>query len=77
MCSLEGGLEKFNALVSSLPVIAEPSTLGDIPATNRDESGMSATALASKARQYQDEQHAVGNLISISDAVHHVKETQP
>lgn len=76
MCSLEGGLEKFNSLVATLPVIAEPSTLGDVPAASRDEGGMSSTALAAKARQYQDEQHAAGNLISISDAVHHVKETQ-
>lgn len=76
ICSEQGGIERFSALVKTLPVIAEPSGLsGDIPAPGEAEDD-DPVALASAARKYQDEQSALGNSISISAAVLHVKGTK-
>jgi phage I-like protein len=74
MCAAEGGLERFKALAATLPVICAPSPLGGQPAVTADEAtNLNPTALAAKARKYQDEQAATGIIVSISDAVEHVK----
>lgn len=76
MCSLEGGLDKFNALVETLPAIAAASVLdGKTPAT-KAEDGLDPTALANEARKYVNEQAALGVVVSITDAVNHVKEAR-
>lgn len=76
ICKEEGGIERFTALVKTLPVIAAPSGLGaEIPTTG--EAGADdPVALASAARKYQDEQAALGNSISTAQAVLHVKATK-
>jgi phage I-like protein len=73
MCAVEGGLERFNNLVKSLPVIAAPSDLdGKEITTVTDQAD--ATALAAKARKYQDEQAAIGRTVSMAEAVLTVKD---
>lgn len=74
MCVTEGGVERFKALAATLPVICAPSQLGGKPVTSADEAtNLNPTALASKARKYQDDQAALGMVVSISEAVEHVK----
>lgn len=74
MCAVEGGLERFKALAATLPVICTPTTLNNATATTTTvEDTINPTALAAKARKYQDEQAALGVTISISEAVVHVK----
>lgn len=74
MCATEGGLERFVALAATLPVICEPSVLGQSAVKTGDPAAdLNPTALASKARKYQDDQAALGILVSISEAVEHVK----
>src|SRR5690606_14815897 len=51
MCSLEGGLDKFNALVETLPAIAAPSELDGKAPANTSEGGLDPTALANEARK--------------------------
>jgi phage I-like protein len=77
MCALDGGIEKFNALVATLPVIGGPSGLDGRSASLRPQDEPDANAIAARARKYQDEQHATGNLITITEAVAHVKELKP
>lgn len=74
MCTVDGGLDRFNALAATLPVICEPTKLGSsaVRASN-PEDDLNPTALAAKARKYQDDQAALGVSVSISDAVEHVK----
>jgi len=70
MCSAEGGLERFNKLVETLPVIVEPSNLdGKQASTAVEEPDIDPVALAAAARKYQEEQAAVGRSISVSEAV--------
>lgn len=74
LCVVEGGLERFKALASTLPVICAPSALtGSTPSTLTAEDDLNPTALAAKARKYQDDQAGLGIIVSISDAVEHVK----
>lgn len=74
MCSMEGGLDKFYALVETLPQVIAPSELdGKVPATE-GEGSLDPTALANEARKYVNEQAALGVAVSITDAVNHVKE---
>lgn len=74
MCTAEGGIDRFKALAATLPVICAPSQLGGKPVTTADEAtNVNPTALAAKARKYQDDQAAVGVIVSISEAVEHVK----
>lgn len=75
MCSVEGGLERFENLVKTLTPIAAPSKLGAAP-TVADATEENPVALAARARKYQDEQAAFGIIVSISDAVHAVKEAK-
>ncbi|OKP69623.1 hypothetical protein BTE77_27935 [Ensifer adhaerens] len=77
MCEVEGGVDKFRALAATLPVIGEPSRLDGKPTTANAQGEPDAQALAARARTYQAEQQAVGNTVSISAAVAHVKEQQP
>ncbi|EEQ96344.1 Hypothetical protein OINT_1001770 [Brucella intermedia LMG 3301] len=74
MCSLEGGLDKFNALVATLPVIAAPSKLDGKQPETTAEADLDPVALASEARAYVNEKAAQGITVSITDAVAHVKE---
>jgi phage I-like protein len=73
MCKVEGGLERFRALAATLPVICEPSKIGDQPATDAGDD-VDPVALAARARKYQDEQAAAGRTISISEAVSIVRD---
>lgn len=74
MCAVEGGLERFVALAATLPVICEPTTLNNAAATTTTaDDDLNPTALAAKARKYQDDQAALGVVLSISEAVEHVK----
>ncbi|KAB2749989.1 hypothetical protein F9K95_15690 [Brucella anthropi] len=77
MCSLDGGLDKFNALVATLPVIAAPSSLDGKQPETTAEADLDPVALASEARAYVNEKAAQGITVSISDAVAHVKEKRP
>lgn len=74
MCAVDGGLERFKALAATLPVICEPTVLnnGEAVTTTADDT-LNPTALAAKARKYQDDQAAIGVTVSISEAVEHVK----
>ncbi len=74
MCAAEGGLTRFAELVKTLPVICEPSTLDERAATTRENDETDPVALAAKGRKYQDEQAAIGRVISISEAISIVKE---
>ncbi len=74
MCTVEGGLERFKALAANLPVICEPTDLNNANArTTTAEDDLNPMALASKARKYQDDQAALGIVVSASEAVEHVK----
>lgn len=73
MCSAEGGLERFNNLVKTLPVIAAPSDLDGREVTTVTDT-QDATALAAKARKYQDDQAALGRTVSMAEAVLTVKD---
>lgn len=74
MCAVEGGLKRFKALAATLPVICEPTTLNNATATTTTaDDDLNPTALAAKARKYQDDQAALGVVLSISEAVEHVK----
>ncbi len=74
MCAAEGGLARFTALAATLPVICAPSPLGQTAIKTGDPADdFNPTALASKARKYQDDQAALGIVVSISQAVEHVK----
>lgn len=74
MCAAEGGLARFTALAATLPVICAPSPLGGTAIKTGDPADdLNPTALASKARKYQDDQAALGIVVSISEAVEHVK----
>jgi len=73
MCAAEGGLERFNNLVRTLPVIAAPSDLDGREVTTVTDS-QDANALAAKARKYQDEQAALGRTVSMAEAVLTVKD---
>ncbi|MCT7668210.1 hypothetical protein N5B53_30475, partial [Shinella kummerowiae] len=56
------------------PVICEPTTLNNATATTTTaDDDLNPTALAAKARKYQDDQAALGVTLSISEAVEHVK----
>lgn len=77
MCSLDGGLDKFNALVATLPVIAAPSKLDGKQPETKAEADLDPVALAAEARAYVNEKAAVGITVTISDAVAHVKEKRP
>lgn len=74
MCAVDGGLDRFKALAATLPVICEPTVLnnGEAVTTTADDT-INPTALAAKARKYQDDQAALGVTVSISEAVEHVK----
>jgi len=75
MCADAAGLARFRALAAKLPVIADPSRLDGKPGSAADNDGeISARELATRARKYQQEQHAAGNAISISAAVAHVQQ---
>ena len=75
MCALEGGLDKFEALLKTLPVIGDPSSL-DTKTAQTAADDVDPRALAAAARKYQDEQAAHGRTISISEAVSYVKENK-
>lgn len=73
MCQVEGGVERFKALAATLPVICEPSKIGDTTAET-DEEETDPTALAAEATRYQTEQRAAGVTLSYSEAVFAVKD---
>lgn len=73
MCQADGGLERFKALAATLPVICEPSRLGE-KAAETEEEEVDATALAAEATRYQAEQRAAGVTLSYSEAVFAVKD---
>lgn len=74
MCAADGGLDRFKALAATLPVICAPSKLNNATAvTTTADDDLNPTALAAKARKYQDDQAALGVTVSISEAVEHVK----
>lgn len=75
MCALEGGLDKFEALLKTLPIIGDPSSL-DIKTAQTAADDVDPRALAASARKYQDDQAASGRTISISEAVNFVKENK-
>lgn len=74
MCSVDGGLERFSALVKTLPAIAGASGLDGQQADTTAEDNLDPVALAAEARVYVNEQAALGLTVSITDAVAHVKE---
>jgi phage I-like protein len=75
MCADAGGLKRFRELAATLPVIAEPTRLGaKAGSVSTEEAELPAAELAAKARKYQSEQHALGNMVSITAAVAHVQE---
>lgn len=74
MCALEGGLDKFEKLVKSLPVLGDPSDLDRSTASNQVDEDVDVNAVASAARKYQDEQTRLGRTVSITEAVNFVKE---
>lgn len=73
MCATEGGLQRFDNLVKTLPIICPPTDLDGKHVSTAVEQA-DATALASKARKYQDDQAALGRTVSISEAVMTVKD---
>jgi len=73
MCATEGGLERFKALAATLPVICEPTRLGERQADTRGQE-LDPYDLAAEANRYQEEQRQAGRMISFSDAVLTVKE---
>lgn len=74
MCAFDGGLERFKALAATLPVIAEPTKLGEAAATVDDPANIDPVALAARARKYQEDQLAAGREVDIATAVLEVKE---
>lgn len=74
MCAVDGGLDRFKSLAATLPVIGEPSRLGEATAKTDDGGSDDPVALASRARKHQDEQLAAGRNIDIATAVMEVKE---
>lgn len=75
MCNDQAGLDRFKALVATLPVICEPTHLDvrNTTASEQHQVDADPVALAARARVYQNEQAAAGRTISISEAVNHVK----
>ncbi|MCW5720421.1 MAG: hypothetical protein KIS86_04685 [Devosia sp.] len=76
MCQVEGGLGRFESLVKTLPVIGEPSGIGNTSPATDDAAEPDSVALAAAARKYQDEQAALGIHISTAQAVLHVRDTK-
>ncbi|WP_273792386.1 phage protease [Brucella anthropi] len=73
ICAGENGLDRFNALVKTLPPIVDPSGLDNNSVTTKSEGGLDPVALASEARAYVKEQADKGINITASQAVAHVK----
>ena len=74
MCAVDGGLDRFRALASTLPVICEPSKLDGGKATTEDGGDVDPIQLAARARKHQEEQAAAGRQIDIATAVVEAKE---
>ncbi|MEN5278706.1 phage protease [Brucella sp. TWI432] len=74
MCSVEGGLNRFNDLVKTLPAIAGMSGLDGQQVATTAQDDLDPVALAAEARVYVNEQAGLGITVSITDAVAHVKE---
>ena len=71
LCKAEGGLDKFNKLVGTLPVIAANTSLDTDPGTGEEDPNPAATAreLAAKAVAYQKGQADLGITITTAQAV--------
>lgn len=76
MCAEAGGLDKFIALAATLPVICEPSNLGDKKPTTKTVDDIDPDALAGLARVKVDEQAKLGRVITISQAIAEIQEDQ-
>lgn len=74
MCSVEGGLDRFNDLVKTLPAIAGASGLDGQQVATTAQDDVDPVALAAEARVYVNEQAGLGITVSITEAVAHVKE---
>lgn len=74
MCAVEGGLARFKALAATLPVLGDPTKLDGKTVDTEAGDERAPAEIASLARKYQQEQAALGNMVTMTAAVAHVKE---